>query len=153
MCVSCQFLPKISGDPEKKNLIFSHKSGSPYMRRNPYMRRTHLKPNYGSNSHRNSGWLNFSKGHLGRKFFRLCGTMGMDCTFTQVSMQFLALRNAATAASSEGNQYALTKLQHLCWRRVLHINRSDLRQHSAQILDNRINGKMKFSTEMTLRKI
>ena len=25
------------------------------MRRNPYMRRTHLKPNYGSNSHRNLG--------------------------------------------------------------------------------------------------
>ncbi len=28
---------------------------SVYMRRNPYMRRTHLKPNYGSNSHRNLG--------------------------------------------------------------------------------------------------
>jgi hypothetical protein len=81
---------------------------------NPRSARTHLKPNYGSISYENSGDEIFRRVLTVEIFSGLCGTDGHDCTFTQVSMQFLALRNAAAAASSEGNQYALTNLQDLC---------------------------------------
>ena len=49
---------------------------------------------------------------------------------------------AAAAASSYGNRYPLNKLQYSCQKRIWHINRGNLRQHSCQMFANRINGKM-----------
>ena len=80
------------------------------MRSNPYMRSVCLQPTYGSNFFENSGDAIFRRVLTVQIFFGLCGSDGHDCTFTQVSMQFLALRNATAAASSDGNQNAQTKV-------------------------------------------
>jgi hypothetical protein len=66
-----------------------------------------------TNTLRNNSGMQFFEGPHSTNFFGLCGTDGHDCTFTQVSIQFLALRNATVAAaSSDGNQNALTKMLH-----------------------------------------
>ena len=83
------------------------------MRWNLYMRWLSPQPTYGSNFFENSGDAIFRRVLrllTVQILFGLCGSDGHDCTFTQVSMQFLALRNATAAASSDGNQNALTKV-------------------------------------------
>ena len=107
------FFPARAANPSG-NVKFLRTSGSPYiyMRRNPYMRRTPIQPNYGSNSHRIFGLYirrtpiqpNYgSNSHriFGdafffrvlpfENFFGFCENGGHDWAFTQKSMQFLAL--------------------------------------------------------------
>ena len=89
--------------------VILNNSASLYMRSNLYMRSACLQPTYGSNFFQNSGDAIFRRVLTVQFFFGLCGSDGHDGTFTQVSMQFLALRIVRNAASSDGNQNALTK--------------------------------------------